>query len=235
MKQIQCTCVTADIINSRDNNKSIYLEGIVKELNRLFSDQLVTKFCIRAGDEMFGILQGYKLGFNAVKELYAISSSKEIPLYVGIGLGSIESKNINDPNRVNGSAIWNSADALALLKEDSQQTKHFQNQNDRFKYFIKTSDNGQPYMIINYLFYFTLEKIMKRTAKQSKVIEMIKQNPDINYGKLGQLMGYKKNESNSISKLLIRAEYSLVTGAEESAAELLAFYEYLEKDDSTHV
>ncbi|PLR78610.1 hypothetical protein CU633_05120 [Bacillus sp. V3-13] len=44
-------------------------------------------------------------------------------MYVGVGFDDIINQNLTDPNTVNGKAIWNSADAIKILK-DSKKIAH---------------------------------------------------------------------------------------------------------------
>ncbi|MEI2666119.1 hypothetical protein [Rossellomorea sp. LJF3] len=222
---VNCICITADVIDSRINRKESDLQEIVNILKVKYDKSSVTKFSKRFGDEIFGILTEFGDAYWALKDLYRLSSKKEIPLYVGVGIGSIGNENSESPHDVNGNAVWNSSDALKLLKKDDKNIKHFRNDKSSFKYFIKADDEYKNYMILNYMINFIFEKISKRTPKQTEIIEKIEENPELNLEEVGIQLGYDKNPSTNVSKMLMRAEYHLVNGAE---LELVSFLKNLQ-------
>lgn len=224
---INCVCITADVIGSRTNRKEKELQEIVQYLQEKYDDKCVTAFTKRFGDEIFGILYHFADAYRVLKDLYILSFKHDIPLYVGVGMGSVEGDHLEDPHNVNGHAVWNSADALKLLKKDDKKVKHFKNEAATFKYFIKANDQDIPSMLLNYMISFIFEKISKRTPKQSEIIERVEANPDLNFEEIGIQLGYEKNPSINISKILRRAEYHLVYGAEE---ELIKFLEHLQRN-----
>lgn len=214
--------ITADVMNSRQNGKEKQLEKITTHLNGKFEDHLVTTFSIRSGDELFGILKDFKAGYQAFKELYTLSKVYNLPLYVGVGLGEIKNENLDNPNTVNGLAIWNSADALSLLKQNHSKTRAIQSLDKSFKFMFVIGENNPNTMIVNYLVYFILEKIKKRTEKQAKAIAIMEENPDWNYEEVGARLGYEtENAISNVSKLLNRAEHNIVKEAEQELIHLM--------------
>lgn len=212
----KCVCLTADVIDSRIKNKYKELQDITNELNLKFKNILITKFTVRAGDEIFGLVNGFDKGYSVFKELYKLSKKYEVPLYVGVGFADIFDQNLTDPNTVNGKAIWNSADAIRMLK-DSKQINNLKSLDKNFLFLFFVGNNFNNYMAINYLLYFIMEKVIKRTEKQTKAIELIENNPNKHYKELGPNLNYDINNSESnISKLLKRAEYNIVKEAEKN-------------------
>jgi hypothetical protein len=217
----KCVCLSADVIDSRFKSKHKELQDITNELNFKYENVLITKFTVRAGDEIFGIVNGFDNGYSVFKELFKLSKTFKVPLYVGVGFEDILNQNLTDPNTVNGKAIWNSADAIKILK-DSKKKKNLKSLDKNFLFLFLVGNNFNNYMAINYLLYFIMEKVIKRTEKQNKAIELIENNPNKNYKELGLKLDYDINNSESnISKLLNRAEYNIVKEAEENLVSLI--------------
>lgn len=221
MEFIKSVCITADVMNSRKNGKESKLEDIVTHLNNKFKNNLITKFSVRAGDEIFGILEDFKVGYQAFKELYNLSKTHKVPLYVGVGFGDIKNEDITKENKVNGVAIWNSADALSTLKNNKYHMRAIQSLDENFKFLFIVGENYSKSMIVNYLLYFILEKIKKRTPKQTEAIEIIEENPDLNLEVIGKMLDYELNATSNMSKLLKRGEYLIVKEAEQELIQLI--------------
>lgn len=222
MEFIKGVCITADVMNSRKNGKDSKLEEIVTHLNTKFKDNLVTEFSLRAGDEIFGILKDFKIGYRAFKELYHLSKIHKVPLYVGVGFGDIKNEYLAYENKVKGVAIWNSADALSMLKNKKYHMRAIQSLDKDFKFMFIIGESNHNNMIVNYLLYFILEKIKKRTPKQSEAIETIEKNPDLNLEVIGEMLDYEsKNATSNMSKLLKRGEYLIVREAEQELINLI--------------
>ena len=109
-------CIKADVIGSRYNRQEQFLPKIARELNERFGDDLLTPFAVRAGDELFGVLAKPRNGFQAYKALYAQSRERNVPFYVGMGLGAVDNGENADSELVNGAAIRLAAEALETLK-----------------------------------------------------------------------------------------------------------------------
>jgi len=109
-------CIKADVIGSRDSHQARLLPEIARELNQRYHETLLTPFIVRAGDEIFGILANPDSGFQAYKALYDQSRARNVPLYVGLGLGAVDLSASADSELVNGEAIWLAAEALEALK-----------------------------------------------------------------------------------------------------------------------
>lgn len=223
LEKIKAVCIKGDIIGSRKNGKEKQLKTIIKELNSKFESNLLTDFTLRFGDEIFGIIDDFRVGYEVFKELFYLSRKYNLPLYVGVGYGEIPNENLKNPDEVNGLAIWNAADALEFLKSSTFRGKsaiHSLDKNFKFK-FIIGNDNDHS-SIVNYLVYFIFEKIKKRTEKQSTAIRLIQKYPDLKYDEIGGYLEYNnENRKVSVSNLLIRAEYNLVKDAEEELIKLI--------------
>ncbi|WP_226670755.1 SatD family protein [Metabacillus litoralis] len=222
MDRLRATCITADVINSRKNKKEEQLELIAKELNEKFSNSLLTEFTVRAGDELFGVVNNFNDGYWAFKELFYLSKKFQVPLYVGGGFGEVGNEKLDNPDGVNGRAIWNAADALKILKDKKFKTRALQSLDENFKFMFIVGDNRINDTAINYLLYFILEKIKKRTELQSKAIELIEKNSDLTYEDIGEKLGYERDNSKSnVSKLLSRAEHTIVKEGEQELINLI--------------
>lgn len=223
METIKAVCIKADIIGSRKNGKEIQLKSIVQELNTTFEKNLLTNFTVRFGDELFGIANDFEAGYKVFRELFLLSRKYKVPLYVGVGFGNIVNKNLKNPDNVNGQAIWNSADALEFLQLSTFRGKSaIQSLDKYFKFKVIIGNNNPDSSIANYMLYFILEKITKRTEKQSKAIRLLEQYPTLNYEQIGNYLDYEgENRKANVSNLLIRAEYNIVKDAEEELIKLI--------------
>lgn len=222
---MQAVCVSADVIGSRKNGKEKELEEIVYLLNKKYGEVCITQFTKRLGDEIFGVLANYSDAYRLLKDLFYLSNEKSVPFYVGIGFGTVKDQNIVSAHHINGTAIWNAADAMKLLKVNDQSVKYFKNEQATFKYFFNASNHHIPHILVNYMTYFIVERIEKRTQKQAEVINIIEKSPSLTLEEIGQKIGYNQNAGSNISKILMRSEYHLVHGAE---LELISFLEQIQ-------
>ena len=99
---------------------------------------------------------------------------------------------------------------------------HVKSLDKNFLFLFLVGKNFNKYMAINYLLYFILEKVIKRTEKQNKAIELIENNPNKNHKELGLILDYNiENSEANISKLLNRAEYKIVKEAEGNLVSMI--------------
>ena len=133
--QTPAICIIADVIESRKNKKEKGLETVVQVLNEKYQKRCMTPFSIRMGDEIFGVLTHFTDAYDALKDLFQLSQQERIPFYTGIGIGHVFVNGISDQHQINGTAIWNAADAIDYLKNDHSMVKHFKNKQETFKYF----------------------------------------------------------------------------------------------------
>lgn len=228
---IKCLCIIADVIASRKTDKKSELKHIAMELNNRFQGRMVTDFTVRAGDELFVILRTWRDGYDAIKQLLLLSEAMAVPLYVGVGLGYVRDDNTDNPHEVNGSAIWHASDALAVLKKDKTGTAKPSAIRRSFRLQIQASSE-LPYDAIHYQICFLFDRILKRTRKQQDVVEAVEAAPDeTHYEEIGQRFGYDQYPSINVSKMLARADYALILGAERSLRKLLDYTEQQQLDD----
>jgi len=223
---INAVCITADIIASRESGKDKELPQVVHFLNEKYDGKCITMFTKRMGDEIFGILADFSDAYWVLKDLFTLSIQKALPLYVGIGFGVVKKDNKHHVHDVNGTAIWNSADALKVLKENDQSVKYFQNEASTFRYFYKANNRNVPHMLINYMTALIFDKVQNRTQKQAEVIATVEKFPSLNLEAIGKKIGYEQNAGLNVSKTLRRAEYHFVRDAE---LELILLLEHIQK------
>lgn len=230
--------IKADVIDSRKNNKSKELPKLIDKINNKYENILVTKFILRSGDELFGNI---KLEYNnfenslweayeVYKSIYYISEEYKIPLYIGIGIGEIDNKNLEDANLVNGQAIWYATDAIEEIKNTNMKKEIFKEINkNKFRYNIKISnDENINDIALSYL-YFIFSKILNRSEKQRMAIKSKEINKnytnDDHYRSIlteKELEDYNVFTSgNNFSSLLKRGEYLLVKELEKNFIKLL--------------
>src|SRR5699024_7865958 len=166
--EMKAVCIIADVIDSRRNNKEAELQKVIKLMNEKYAKDCVIPFNKRMGDEIFGILTNYSVAYDVLKKLFYLSEQESLPLYVGIGIGTVFSWETNDVNQINGTAIWNAADAVDMLKNSHPTVKYFKNKRSTFKYFFYANDKNIPDALINYMTVFLFEKLENRTDNQNK-------------------------------------------------------------------
>jgi hypothetical protein len=223
--QIPALCIIADVIASRRTDKKPELRSIVEIMNNRFRDSIITDFTLRNGDEVFGLLNKFSNGYHVLKGMLALSEELSVPLYVGIGIGFISNEDLDNPNEVNGTAIWNAADALISLKSKKSSGFKPTSHHSSFKWLIQASKDI-PYDVLNYQIYFLFERLLKRTDKQKEIVKAVETSENGTlYDEIGEKLGYDRNSSSNVSKLLARADHHLVTGAEQSLCALLDYYQ----------
>jgi hypothetical protein len=227
-EQLKCACIIGDVISSKKiGSKAEELDEISEKINKELNNHILTPFTQRIGDEIFGIVNTYSKAYYVLKQLYLLSKEYSVPLYVGVGFGAVEDKDVTNPHKVNGSAVWSASESLSSIKKDNSENKAFKNLSKDFKFFFKASNLEFPYLNINYQTYFIFEKIMKRTDLQQRACIKKEQDPKITLETLGTALGYEgENKAKYAWRLLNRAEFDLVYETEKSFSE---FLDYLQK------
>lgn len=220
-------CIMADVMDSRSSEKKQELRQLVDAVNKRYSPACLTEFAVRNGDELFGILRRFSDGYGVLKLLFQESERLHIPLYAGAGIGQLADEDLHNPHEVNGSAVWSASDALKIAKSERTSPGKIKAVRKTFKYYIQASEELRiPYEHINYQVFFLFERIQKRTEKQKEIIRTLETSPDnVNYERIGERFGYDTNKSVNVSKLLQRADYHLIAGAEHSLIALLDHFQ----------
>jgi hypothetical protein len=218
-------CIIADVIASRKIDKKDELKKIADILNNKFYEKRLTDFTVRSGDEIFGIIRKYSDSYRVLKEMLRLSDELNVPLCVGLGMGFITNRDLNNPHEVNGPAIWDAADALSMLKKEKSGIYKRTHLRKTFKFYFYSSSD-LPYQALNYQVYFLFERLLKRTDKQKEVVEAVENMAEFNkYDEIGEHLGYDKFPGTTISKSLARADFHLVSDAEKSLYQLLDYFQ----------
>lgn len=107
MKKI--TVVTADIINSRRSNEIV--DSLAKKLEDFKHDELITPFSMSRGDELQGVINGWLIAPEIIRNLRY--HCRPLELRIGIGIGLIEKHRINENSwSMNGPAFHHARMAL---------------------------------------------------------------------------------------------------------------------------
>lgn len=220
--QISAICIIADVMESRKNKKDRELEYVVQSLNNKYEKNSLIPFSKRMGDEVFGVLANYSDAYYVFKDLFHLSQQKTIPLYVGIGIGYVFANEIPDAHQINGTAVWNAADAINYLKNNDSIIKYFKNKQETFKYFFFANEQNVPDMLINYMTALLIEKIESRTDRQEEVIRVYEAHPEETHEEIGKRLEYELNPGLNVSKTLSRSHYHFVQSAEQELIQLLA-------------
>lgn len=216
-------CIKADVIGSRESRQAQLLPEIARELNARFAGELLTPFTVRAGDELFGILSNPEAGFQAYKTLYALSTARGLPFYVGMGVGCVDLANSADAELVNGAAIWLAAEALEKLKGKPENELLARQKRARFRYAIAVSEDPAENQALQHFLYYIMSHVTRRTTLQRQAAALKEAHPDWDNLRLYDALKGKEREDieaeNAIanfSKLLRRGDYQLVRDAEEA-------------------
>lgn len=225
----QCFCIKSDVISSRSTGKVDLLPGMAEKLNDQYRQELITPFTIRAGDELFAVVNSIQRGYQVFKTLFSMAGKDNIPLYVGLGIGSIEPQYLEDSERINGTAIWRASSALDELKKkpDFEALKHVSK--SRFRYNLHVSQDESVNQAVETYLYFIMSRINKRTPRQKQAVEARENHPDWSNDQLFRYVSKTENKYISteyaianFSKLLMRADYQLVREAENAFIHLLS-------------
>ncbi|MCZ2145118.1 MAG: SatD family protein [Anaerolineales bacterium] len=216
-------CINADLIGSRSSHQAQFLPDVARELNTRFAGELQTPFTVRAGDELFGVLINPEAGFRAYKTLYALSTARGLPFYVGIGVGSVELNESANAELVNGAAIWYAAEALAKLKGKADGELFARQKRSRFRYAVVVSAQPMENQVLQHFLYYMMSRVQARTELQQQAVALKEAHPDWDNLRLYRALEGKAQENieaeNAIanfSKLLRRGDYQLVRDAEEA-------------------
>ncbi|HEX6922460.1 MAG TPA: hypothetical protein VF149_01450 [Bacillales bacterium] len=229
-----CICIAGDVKGSRHLNHErlvTSLEECAASLNRGFPNDLLIPFKVRNGDEIVGVLEHFSSGYLAARRMMETLHEKEIYLYLGLGLGKLESADAT-VHTMNGTAVLNAFEARDhFLKGQHSEANQWQIAKKETAVFFYTED--YPYQALNALVYTILEKIYSRSDKQKHAIQLIRQNPSLNYEQVGKQLGYESPKS-TVSYLLSRANYHVVNAMEDSLQQLLddlqKWFNYTQQD-----
>lgn len=219
--QIQAVCIIADVMESRKNKKEKELQKFVQLMNDKYEEVCITPFTKRMGDEVFGVLANYSDAYYVLKDLLYLSQKKNLPLYVGIGIGSVFDWRTDHVHDINGTAIWYAADAIERLKNNDPAVKYFKNKQSTFKYLFFSKERNIPDMLINYMTALLFEKIENRTDKQAEIISVYEAYPAETLEEIGKKLGYELNPGLNVSKTLTRSNYHFIQSAEQELIRLL--------------
>ncbi|MGP4079559.1 SatD family protein [Pseudalkalibacillus sp. R45] len=220
---MSCVCIACDVKHSRQLDKEQLQKALLKcaeHLNEVWKEELLVPFDVRNGDELLGVQKSYSAGYLAIEEISTRLAADGIYVYVGIGLGELDTTN-STIHTMNGSAVLNALDARdQFLKDNHAEAKywHFNEENSSFFFYSK----DYPYQSLNALIFSIYEKIINRSDKQKEVIKLVEKNKNATYEEIGREIGYKSPKS-TVSYLLSRSDYHTVNRMKSSLIELLDF------------
>ncbi|MGM7701476.1 hypothetical protein ACSVDE_07085 [Pseudalkalibacillus sp. Hm43] len=218
---IASMCIAVDVKDSRKKDKEqlrLALLRCAEYINDRHRDDVLVPFDVRNGDELLGVIESFRTGFQVSRWLEEFLSKEGIDLYIGIGLGVLDTQD-STIHTMNGSAVLNALDARdRYLKDKHQEIKPWIIETKRSTVFFYSKKF--PYQALNALNYAITEKKIGRSEKQKEVIGLLETHPDATYEQIGQQLGYKSAKS-TVSYLLSRAQYHTVIEMENSLMALL--------------
>jgi hypothetical protein len=198
--------VIGDISKSRElRDRAIIQErfkAAIEEINRRFTDSIVSRFLITIGDEFQGVLN------DAAKSYDVIVATREllypVQFVFGIGVGTITTEIAPEAIGMDGPAFHNARAALEEGKEKG--------------YEVRYRGLGEP---LDYLINATLVLIeaLKRnwTEHQFKVITVYRQT-----GNQAEVARRLKVSRSAISQILAAAGWDAVAVGEDAIKKLLS-------------
>ncbi|WP_257347017.1 hypothetical protein [Pseudalkalibacillus decolorationis] len=215
-----CICIACDVKSSRKIDKDFVsiLIQCAKDMNTDYQSDLLIPFDVRNGDELIGVVRDFSKGYAITRRLKDVLAEKEIFLYIGVGLGQLESTNATI-HTMNGSAVINALEARdRFLKKNHTEARAWLVDEKRSNTFFYSKE--YPYQALNALNYSIEDKIQHRSGKQQEVVRMVNEQPNLTYEQIGIKMGYKSPKS-TVSYLLRRADHHTVQALNDSLIELL--------------
>jgi hypothetical protein len=214
-------CIAGDIKKSSDFNSAALLNEMVNFLNTNYKTALITPFDIRLGDEIIGTVDSFSVGYRIVFDLHRIMREHHKGMYLGIGFGKIDNPEIKSIHRVNGSAIRSAIKARDdYLKKRHPDSELFQRIENPISSYAAVEDITFPCKALNHLLNEILDKLDNQTEKQMEVVKYYEQSASITYKEIAQQMGDSTENEANISKILKRANYSLIKDAKEGLFQL---------------
>lgn len=214
--------IKADIHQSKRNKKYRDLDVVIENINnclyQLYDEETVTliKMTQRSGDEIFAVYTDFLASLDALQILLIIAKDKNIPLNIGFGAGVLDEVN-SDSNIINGESIWKATSAVEKLRNSLPKYNEKVKQNLAFKViFFEDDYENKKFQTLLFLLF---EKILNRTLLQNKAVWLFRNNPDMEYYRLfdllhgeDQIFVSSKQEDKRIkfTKFLQRAEHQIV-------------------------
>lgn len=214
--------IKADIHQSKRNKKYRDLDVVIENINnclyQLYDEETVTliKMTQRSGDEIFAVYTDFLASLDALQILLIIAKDKNIPLNIGFGAGALDEVN-SDSNIINGESIWKATSAVEKLRNSLPKYNEKVKQNLAFKViFFEDDYENKKFQTLLFLLF---EKILNRTLLQNKAVWLVRNNPDMEYYRLfdllhgeDQIFVSSKQEDKRIkfTKFLQRAEHQIV-------------------------
>jgi hypothetical protein len=227
MKPTPAICFAADVKQSKRMKKDHLidvLEECQQTINKQFEHDLLVPFAIRNGDELIGVMKNFSNAYSLISHIFQQSQLRRCPFYLGIGIGELETDEIN-VHTMNGSAVLHAFAARDKhLKEKSEKAKIWNDSETETSFYF--SSELVPHEPLNALLNVIVTTKRKWTDKQKQVIELMEQFPEWTYEKIGKHLGYKSPIS-TVSYLLKRADYQKIKAVEDSFTQLLLLYENL--------
>lgn len=231
-----CACIAIDVRGSEkiENKGEIYrkLSKMAYILNRKYKGSLLVSFGIRKGDELIGVVSTFAKGYKIYQDIRLLAWRYEVSLYFGLGLGKLETGEVKNLDKINGTAIINAFRARdeCLKKNDAI----YVSSSDHVLFFAKGETN-MPSNIINAMIYTIYNEMSGRTQKQKELMKILELNPEMTYEEIGQKLGYKENSKENVSKLLNRTNYTLYKEMKNDLIDFLIILQNmfsLKEDDS---
>jgi len=132
---IKITVVTADIIDSRKNEDSLY--SVRQQLSKIYDASIVSPFSISRGDEIQGMMTGWLSQPQLIRHLRYFC--RPLQLKIGIGIGNIEEKNIKEnPWDMDGHVFHLARKALNELNRQKKSRSLLKTDHPEFDRWINT-------------------------------------------------------------------------------------------------
>lgn len=230
MSKIRGCCISIDVKGSENIREKELLvlefEELLNEINKKYKSDLLIPFEFRRGDEVIGVILSFANGYRVYEDFNDFCNAKNLEMYVGVGLGSIDTGlHIKDLEKINGSAVVSAFRARDEFLKSKEFMKNYNWRSENKAQLFVYSNEDIPYSIINYQAFLIHEHFNQRTDIQKKAIVAKENNPQLTVHELGVIISYKKNHAQNFFSALKNAKYEEYKEMKNMLIDLLNYVE----------
>ncbi len=202
--------LTGNLRSPRDlKNGAGAQENLKKAINRInkgFERTITAKFMLIGGDSFQGMISSPKSLFDIYQMFFDILNHE---FYLGIGIGGISTRISERVSEIDGGAFYRAREALEEIKKQ--------------KKWIEIKSEWDTNDIISSLLNFIADTMWGWTERQKEIVgycrKMKKKKEDLT---LTDVAERKNITKQNVSKILKRAKYGMIEGAERSFVEFVS-------------
>lgn len=207
--------IIGDIRNSREieNRKLVQdkLKIVLEDINKIYKDNIVSKFVITLGDEFQGVLVDCKKILNIIEKIKMELSPVE--LRFGIGIGKITTDiDTEMALGADGPGYYNARNAIDKLKENEKK-----NRTVLSDIYLVTENDDNQVILINTIFELLKTIEMNWTDRQKEIIWNMQKHQD-GQTKVANRLGI---EQPAVHKALVKGRYYVYAKTMKNVEDIL--------------